>query len=204
MKYCSGGDLHTYIIDFGPFNEDETRNMMLQLTNALQLLQFHGIGHRDLSLDNIIFDDEKKIFHIIDFGMSLKCPRTEESIQNPPAQIDASCYRRIKKRRICGKSNYIAPELFTNAEEFNPMLCDIWALGVIMFRVLTRIPIVEVAMPVNDKFRMIAENRLDEMVLNWGFDISMEALDLLQGILKPEPDERLTLAKIRAHPWMQA
>jgi len=71
-------------------------------------------------------------------------------------------------------------EVLSFAEEFNPMLCDIWALGVVMFKVLTKTPIVEMALPINEKFRMIAENRLEEMVLDWGFEISSEALDLLQ------------------------
>jgi len=108
MKYCKGGDLYTYINEFGTFNEPETRNMMLQLTRALQTLQLHGICHRDLSLENIICDENYNFF-VIDFGMSLLCTRTVQSMQNPPAQIDASCYNKIRRRRVCGKMNYIAP-----------------------------------------------------------------------------------------------
>ena len=85
---------------------------------------------------------------------------------------------------------------------FNPMLCDIWALGIILFIVLTGVPPVDVALETDDRFRMIAEGRLREMVLDWGFELSMEVLDLMQNILRPEPDQRLSLAQILAHPWM--
>jgi serine/threonine protein kinase len=85
---------------------------------------------------------------------------------------------------------------------FNPILCDVWALGIILFIVLTGVPPVDAALETDDRFRMIAEGRLREMVLDWGFDLSREVLDLIQNILRPEPDQRLTLSRILSHPWM--
>jgi len=33
-------------------------------------------------------------------------------------------------------------------------------------------------------------------------DISLEARDLLKGLLEPDPENRLAVAEILSHPWM--
>ena len=47
--------------------------MFLQLLSALEHLQSLGIGHRDISLENIMLDEVEKRYVIIDFGMCAKC-----------------------------------------------------------------------------------------------------------------------------------
>jgi serine/threonine protein kinase len=46
MRYCTGGELFTFISVLGPFEEARARGMMRQLINALQHLQQLGVGHR--------------------------------------------------------------------------------------------------------------------------------------------------------------
>lgn len=46
MRYCTGGELYTFISTLGPFDEVRARGMMRQLINALQHLQQLGVGHR--------------------------------------------------------------------------------------------------------------------------------------------------------------
>ena len=86
---------------------------------------------------------------------------------------------------------------------FNPLLSDLWALGIIFFMVLTGHPLVELASPVSERFRMIAEDRLSEMVEGWGCDFSDEALDLLQRLLRVQPFQRIVLREILEHPFMR-
>lgn len=109
MNFCHGGELLTFINDRGPFSEIKAREMMRQLLNALKRMQELGVAHRDLSLENILYDEEKNRFTIIDFGMCLRCPRAAQSILNPPPVIDASCFSLICRRPPCGKRHYIAP-----------------------------------------------------------------------------------------------
>jgi serine/threonine kinase 33 len=98
---------------------------------------------------------------------------------------------------------YVA-EVLSNVEYFNPMLCDIWALGIILFMVLTGHPLVEFATMASERYRMIAEGRLQEMIESWGFDFSDEVVDLMQRLLRPVPQERISLTQIQQHPWMTA
>ena len=100
--------------------------------------------------------------------------------------------------------DYSFSEVFPNQGDvsFNPMLNDIWALGIILFIVLTGVPPVDSAVETDERYRTIAEGRLREMVEDWGFILSPASLDLLQGILRPDPRQRLSLTQILNHPWM--
>ena len=109
MRYCPGGELYNFISTFGPMDESRARGMMLQLINGLQHLQRLGVGHRDLSLENILFNEDKELFVIIDFGMCKRCRRSRQSIGTPDISIDASSYCQIPRLPTCGKRNYIAP-----------------------------------------------------------------------------------------------
>ena len=82
------------------------------------------------------------------------------------------------------------------------MLCDMWALGIILFISLTGVPPVDVAMDSDERYRMVAAGHLREMVIQWGMEMSDEVLDLIQRILRPDPAQRLTISQILAHPWM--
>mmetsp|Transcript_11874 Transcript_11874/g.16268 ORF Transcript_11874/g.16268 Transcript_11874/m.16268 type:complete len:359 (+) Transcript_11874:53-1129(+) len=201
MRCCPGGELFGFIAECGTFDESRARGMMRQLLNAVQHLQNLGIGHRDLSLENILFDEVNERFIVIDFGMCKRCHRTAASIANPPAVIDASCYYPLAGLPACGKRNYMAPEVHMEGS-INPMLCDIWALGIILFIALTGIPPVDVALASDERYRMIAQGQLREMVMQWGMEMSDEVLDLIQCILRPDPNQRLTISQILAHPWM--
>lgn len=106
--------------------------MMLQLMSGLKRLHELGVGHRDMSLENILYDggsgeEGAEKYVIIDFGMCLRLK------YSPPHQM--FCY--IPRGQVCGKKNYIAPEIFREDPVYSPLLCDIWAVGIILFICLT-------------------------------------------------------------------
>lgn len=40
--------------------------------------------------------------------------------------------------------------------------------------------------------------------MNWLYDMSKEAKDLIQGLLQTKPSERYTLEDIKNHPWFSS
>lgn len=191
MRYIKGGELFDYIDEHGPMDEKQARVMFLQLLNGLLKLQELGIGHRDMSLENILYDADE-LFVIIDFGMCLRLHFDTTSNQFCP----------IYRQQICGKKNYISPEVLRGDEAFNPMVSDIWALGVILFICLTGVPPVDKATPEDERYNMICENKLAEMLNTWGIELGPAVVDLIQNILQPDPMRRPTLQDILQHPWM--
>lgn len=195
MRYYPGGELFDRIsANNEPMDEDSARVFFRLFISALQRFQDLGIAHRDLSLENILCGHEDDSFAIIDFGMCLRLT---------PNPYHPGTFCAIRRQPACGKRNYIAPEVLAQEEYFEPMKVDIWAAGIILFMVLTGVPPIDVATSSDERFNMVSEGRLIEMVQSWGFDISLSALDLVQRILRPNPAERPSLTEIMAHPWMR-
>jgi serine/threonine protein kinase len=176
MRYCPGGELFDFIDERGPLEVPLARSMFRQLLNGLLHLQELGIGHRDMSLENMLFDGVN-LFVIIDFGMCLRLKRDPTTGR----------FHELLKQSVCGKRNYIAPEVIRNEPRFNPMLCDIWAAGVILFIALTGVPPVDMAAQNDERFRMICDGRLQEMLNSWGMEADKQAVDLIQKILRSQP-----------------
>mmetsp|Transcript_21780 Transcript_21780/g.37618 ORF Transcript_21780/g.37618 Transcript_21780/m.37618 type:complete len:339 (-) Transcript_21780:706-1722(-) len=191
MRFCPGGELFDHIDSSGPLEGDQARSMFRQLLNGLQHLQQLGIAHRDMSLENMLYDG-KDLYVIIDFGMCLRLKKDPTS--------GRYCY--LYKQSICGKRNYISPEVLREEPTFNPMFSDIWAAGVILFIALTGVPPVDIATSADERYRMICDGRLQEMLTSWGLALDTRVVDLIQRILKPNPLHRPTIQEILAHPWM--
>jgi hypothetical protein len=192
MRYCQGGELFDFIDENGPLTNEQAKKMFKQLVNGLARLQELGIGHRDMSLENILYD-RNEIYVIIDFGMCLRLKKNPETGE----------YYFINRQQICGKKNYIAPEVLREDPTFNPMIADIWAAGIILFIILTGVPPIDKATHADIRYTMICEGRLQEMVNNWGIDMNSEVVDLIQKLLKADPLERLTIDEILSHEWMR-
>jgi serine/threonine protein kinase len=190
MQFCTGGELFDFVDADGAMTEANARVLFTHILNGLEYLQSKGVCHRDLSLENILIHENKCV--IIDMGMCLRLPMNETTgypLLIPP-------------QGTCGKKNYVSPEVHLDMHPFSGFAVDIWAVGVILFLLLTGVPPVEVANEVDARFRMIQDHRLSRMLSDWNITISESAMDLLQKILEVDPSERYTLDDIRNHPWM--
>lgn len=103
----------------------------------------------------------------------------------------------------CGTLNYIAPEVIKNAG-YEGHKADIWSCGVILYYMLAGCNIfIYVDLPFDDEN---LSKLIDKIVLAQ-FDFpsffSADAKDLINNILASNPNKRLTLAQIKAHPWLK-
>ena len=84
---------------------------------AVRYMHSNLICHRDLKIENILVSDRQRI-KIIDFGFSI---RTQED---------------VNLKIFCGTSSYMSPEIVRKSE-YNGFKADIWALGVVLYVLLT-------------------------------------------------------------------
>jgi serine/threonine protein kinase len=80
-------------------------------------LHENNIAHRDLKLDNILIDENNRI-KLIDFGFSVFA-NSEHKLQ-----------------LFCGTPHYMDPDI-VKKKDYNGQAADVWALGVILFIILT-------------------------------------------------------------------
>ena len=79
-------------------------------------------------------------FAITDFGLAVRSPLRSDVEVDGAQNFTAASYQRIPHMHV-GKPPYKAPEIYFGGDPVmpfvNPMLSDMWALGIILFAVLT-------------------------------------------------------------------
>lgn len=191
MEFMEGGELFEEILMNGKKDEAQARIIFSQILEGVYNIHSKGIVHRDLSLENVLVSRRHGLVKIIDLGMCLKVP----------FDSNTNSYMLIPKQGSCGKMNYMAPEVFSNEGPFDPFLCDIWALGIILFILLAGVPLLESPSPLDLRYIEVVSGRLGLLIAKWGIQVSPDAVDLIQNILKANPIERLTIEQIKAHRW---
>ncbi|KAM9733399.1 ribosomal protein S6 kinase-related protein-like isoform 3-T3 [Menidia menidia] len=110
--YCSAGDLYTYWLLRGRFQEAEVRLFAAEMGGALGFLQDLGIMHRDIKMENILISDRGHL-RLSDFGLSRRLVRGGRAFT------------------ICGTIPYMAPEVLSGGP-YNHA-ADWWSLGILLF-----------------------------------------------------------------------
>lgn len=202
MPFCSSGELFAYVERNGRFQESVAKFWFQQLLNALFHLQKNGVCHRDISLENILVDDNTKAL-VIDLGMCVRVPFNSPDGSDTVVDASAGTIRKlILPQGQCGKPNYISPEVLQNSEPFDGFAVDLWAAGIVLFIMIVGLPPFEWASADDPRYRLICRGGLRQLVQQWQRPISADAIDLLQHMLKENPRDRLSLFEVMHHPWV--
>lgn len=67
---ADGGELFDVVAQHGPVGEERAARYTAQMLLALRFLQKHGIGHRDVSLENVLLKDGE--VRLMDFGQAVQ------------------------------------------------------------------------------------------------------------------------------------
>lgn len=194
MEYFSAGELYDLVERKGAMDEAAARHCFRQILLGAAHLHRHGVAHRDLSLENVLLDSSGRCV-LIDLGMCLRLP-----VSCDPADADRRVL--VASQGVYGKRNYIAPEILEGSKPFDAIKVDVWALGIMLFIMLTGVPPFEAASPVNTAYRMICAGHTAEVLEEWNIRVSSSALDLIGRILRADPEERPSISQILAHEWM--
>jgi 5'-AMP-activated protein kinase, catalytic alpha subunit len=201
MPYIEGEELFDYIDvrRHGPLDEIEAKRFFFELISGLKHIHSYQVTHRDMSLENTLItypslQTPELRTVIIDFGMAIRLePNTASSSSSTPLSM--------RFQSCCGKKRYIAPELMNKSSIVYPMAADVWAAGVMLFTVLAGCPPFDMALPTDCRYRVIASGRLPRLLQEWNVLLSSPAIDLLTGLLRVNPLDRLTPQQILEHPW---
>ncbi|KAH0514200.1 Inactive serine/threonine-protein kinase PLK5 [Microtus ochrogaster] len=172
LEYCSrqvavGLSLAHVLKARRTLTEPEVRYYLLGLVSGLRYLHQHRIVHRDLKPSNFFLNKNMEV-KIGDLGLAARVGPT------------GHCHR-----VLCGTPNFQAPEVVSR----NGHSCksDIWALGCVMYTVLTGTPPFAAA-PLSEMYRRIREGHYPEPA-----HLSPSARSLIARLLAPDPAERPSL-----------
>ncbi|MBN1120135.1 MAG: SUMF1/EgtB/PvdO family nonheme iron enzyme [Anaerolineae bacterium] len=117
MRYMAGGSLAEKIVQ-GPLSLDDTAAILERVGAALDWAHQHGVIHRDVKPQNILFDGAGDAY-LSDFGIV--------KLTEATAQLTGSGF--------VGTPAYIAPEIGQSGGVTH--LVDVYALGITLFEMLT-------------------------------------------------------------------
>nr|XP_038957443.1 sperm motility kinase Y-like [Rattus norvegicus] len=177
MELVEGQQLYQYIRESGHIEEDEARQIFEQILSAVSYCHGKGIVHRDLKLDNIMIDKNKKV-KVIDFGLS---------IQTQPGEM---------LNQHCGAYSFGSPELFLGLL-YDGMKNDMWTIGVVLYyMVVGKLP-----------FDSVIIQELQKQVVAGVYPapcgVSEELENLLSQLLTVNPMYRPTASEVMKHAWFE-
>lgn len=178
MDYVPGGELFRQIRTKKGFSEEHAKFYAAEVMLALEYLHTRDIAYRDLKPENILIDHRGHI-KLTDFGFAKKVTDITWT--------------------VCGTPDYLAPEIIRSQGYTKAV--DWWSLGVLIYEMLTGQPPFTAKNPI-DQYQKILE-----CDLSWPEDMSAEAKDLIQNLLKVKPCERFGTngtSDIRNHDWFKS
>ncbi|WP_437631372.1 protein kinase domain-containing protein [Sorangium sp. So ce854] len=129
LEHLTGDDLGQVLQTRGPLPLAEAADYLLQACEAIAEAHARGIIHRDLKPKNLFLTrrpDGTPLLKVLDFGLS-KFIATGDSVKE--ASLTATGL-------IMGSIHYMSPEQIRSLK-YADVRTDIWALGVILYRMLT-------------------------------------------------------------------
>jgi serine/threonine-protein kinase len=120
MEYIEGQSLKEILEEKGKLSIPEALDITCNIISALEPAHKQGIYHRDIKPGNIMFKESGQV-KIIDFGIA-------KAKTDPSLTIAGTS---------AGTPDYMAPEQFDASKDIDYFKSDIYAVGTMLFRMLT-------------------------------------------------------------------
>jgi len=179
MEHLSGGDLFDRLKTKGTFSEARAARVAQQTLAALAYLHGRGVSHRDIKLDNLVYESKSSDFlKVIDMGFSSHFDKHDPLTQR------------------LGTPGYVAPEVWNRRYTEK---VDLWSLGVALYMLLTnRVPLPKS----RDKAVMaIATGR--PFLHRHFLVLSPAAQSFIKCLLTMDQSRRPNATQALTHPWLQ-
>jgi serine/threonine protein kinase len=177
VDFCNQGDFNYYMKAKGIkyLHEKEAVYFLKQIMNGFRELRKHKIIHRDFKLSNLLVHNE--ILKIGDFGLAKKGHEFTKT--------------------IVGTYMTMAPELLSSdGKNLYTAKADLWSIGFVYYQMLFGdYPFFGLS-----PSEIHADIRAKTGNLSFKYPISMESKDLLNRLLRMNPDERIDWPEFFNHP----
>jgi len=164
--------------------EYEAIPIIREILYALKVMHKNNYIHRDLKLSNILLRSRNNptSVTIIDFGETLD--RTDDY------QVSG----------MVGTLHYMAPEILKKKKYGKPV--DIWAFGVITYRLLTGyFPYMTEGNNHSKQLKAILNNKISFLCYD-DKRLSVKAIDFINCLLDKDPQSRISIQDALEHPFL--
>eukprot|EP00611_Tribonema_gayanum_P017974 TRINITY_DN3099_c0_g1_i2.p1 TRINITY_DN3099_c0_g1~~TRINITY_DN3099_c0_g1_i2.p1 ORF type:complete len:732 (-),score=267.97 TRINITY_DN3099_c0_g1_i2:464-2659(-) len=180
MDLYAGGDL----VDRQRIRtEQDAAAVVKDIVDGIRYCHEHNIAHRDLKLENILYEHSGPDagIKIVDFGLGTS---------GTQAQM---------MRDIVGTWIYMGPEVFKG--QHSPYPVDMWSIGIIAYTLMVgRFPFMAESLQMLQ--HMIKTKDVDMDTEDWEV-ASPDCKDFIARLLVKDPSRRMTAKEAQSHPWLQ-
>eukprot|EP01083_Nonionella_stella_P001223 3580_1 len=183
ISSCNTVAAVTYIVLFNAMVRCQiaAQRFTVQLAHGLKYLHSLAIIHRDLKPQNILLSHNSinAIVRIADFGFARYKPAGANMVDT-----------------MCGSPLYMAPEIL----KFNKYdsKVDLWSAGTIIYQMVTK------EAPFNGANHIELLKKIETTKrLRFPADLSNDCKQLIIGLLKRNPTQRISWDEFFNHPWLQ-
>lgn len=195
------------------------RKYTYQLASAIRYLhEDMRIVHRDIKLENCLVDlsgpsadTEGGHLLLCDFGMAEFI--MDENIQNSSPQYEAvtdggpppsPLGPPETSTSIAGTLQYLSPELILGPTGFLSRVIDVWAFGVVVYKLLVGVLPFQHSLPARVRMMILSGELNREALQRAGRagGIENEVMELVQGCLDMESESRWTIGQVLNCRWL--
>lgn len=171
MAFVDGPSLAAYVSD-NSLPPNEAAELVLKVSAAIAYAHQHGVIHRDLKPANILLDQGTEP-RITDFGLAKRLEDDSEL---------------TKTGAIMGSVYYMPPEQAAGKTEEVGPAADIYALGAVLYKLLTGRPPFQAPTPIETIRQVISHEPVQPRRLNPRIPQDLETICL--KCLEKDPDRR--------------
>jgi calcium-dependent protein kinase len=203
-ELCEGGELYASLQDKHVYSDREAAEVTRQMLRVLCHLHARSIVHRDLKLENFLYQSKNPHEQMKKYLGELQ----ENNGKNVHAEapqlklIDFGFARHWDPSTLmltsCGSAEYVSPDVLCG--EGYTDKCDLWSIGVIVWMLLTGYPPFH-----GDRRTMmskIKQGRPDWSHQGRWKSVAHDARDFVKRLLVKDPEERSDARTALQHPWL--
>jgi hypothetical protein len=172
-----GDELYNYLLQHGPLPVEKVQKIFAQLVGAVSYVHKQSCVHRDLKLENILFDKHENV-KLVDFGFTREYEGRSNHLQT-----------------FCGTICYAAPEML-KGEKYAGEKVDVWSLGIILYALLCG------ELPFDEDDDNVTRSKILAEEPKYPDHLPPDAVSLLKSLLSKRPFPRPTLPDILMHPFI--
>lgn len=171
MNFIEGGSL-AQLVRENPLPVQEAVAIVQQAAEAVQYAHERGVLHRDIKPSNILIDKNGDVL-ITDFGLAKR------------VNIDSNL---TQTGQILGTPSYMPPEQAMGIQALMGPACDVYALGAVLYELLTARPPFAAATPIETIQQVLDQESVSPRLLNGVIPRDLETICL--KCLEKSPSQR--------------
>lgn len=175
MGYINGRSLAA-LLAAGPLPPRRAAELLVQVADAVDYAHRQGVIHRDLKPGNILLDQDENP-RVTDFGLAKRIAGGSELTRTGQA---------------LGTPSYMPPEQASGKLDAIGPVSDVYALGAVLYAMLTGRPPFQAASPLDTLLQVLEEEPVAPRQLNADVPVDLETIAL--KCLEKEPHKRYATA----------